>query len=281
MSLATATAGNDRSATRLAARAAELVLAAVIGVIAAQALWFALYGGAAQPIDVGAGQAGGASTDAGPRVDLAVLSQSGLFAAREAGPAPVVPDAPETRLNLTLRGVRTGADPQSGSAVIETPGAGQRALAVGMEIAPGVVLREIYPDRVIIDRRGARESLFLREEAARRAAGAPRPVAPAAPAAAPGSGLTAEDWIDGLRLEPVLEAGGLSGFRIGEGTSARLLQASGLQPGDVVTSLNGVALTNAEAVRSALTAFESTDTARFTVRRAEETLTLSVSLGAD
>lgn len=290
----------------LLARAAEIVLVVVIAILAAKAVWFAIYGAETLPgdMDVRANAARPVETI---HTDLSVLGETNLFRTRaDLADAPSNLSAPETRLNLTLRGVRTGTTPQSGSAVIEAPNIGQRTLAVGGEIAEGVTLEEIYPDRVIINRRGARESLFLREDTARRSLSlvqpasttpvsapdpAPKTPSRATPASDPMSRLTgtpnvelaseleAEDWIDGLRLSPSLQDGAMQGFQVRENTRLEVFQASGLLPGDIVTALNGVPLDSPDGAREAIELFLSADRAEFDVLRDGQTVTLSLPLG--
>lgn len=81
--------------------------------------------------------------------------------------------APETDLPIDLRGVLAGEDPKHGRAFIADAN-GERGYNVGQEVAPGVRLDAVYPDRVALDRGGAIEVLKLRN------AEAANPVAPAA-----------------------------------------------------------------------------------------------------
>lgn len=280
----------------IAARAVELALVALLAWIAAQLLWFAIYGTDALDLTVQAPAGVADPVQAGLDRPQAA---SGLFAAVE-GEANVVRAAPETRLNMTLRGVRSGADGAGGSAVIETPGQGQRSISVGGEIAPGVTLVEVESQRVIISRGGVRESLFLTEAAARRARQQPNPAAPTrqpAPGssaggafAQPASPLTGrpdpalaleldrEDWIDGLRLEPALEGGRMTGMRVREATRLEVLRASGLLPGDVIMRLNGEALTSADAAGRAIRSLERAEQIAVTVRRGGDEITLEAPL---
>lgn len=305
MSSAQATAspaGRDarlHRATRIAARVAEAGLVVIIAYLAASALWFVLYGDEARSmrLDVAAGE--GAAADVAR--DLSALADFTVFDARATTEDAPQATAPETRLNLVLRGVRTGASPMDGSAVIESPGQGQRALAAGMEIVEGVRLIEIHPDRVLIDRRGARETIYLRDEARRAAQVAsqrvPHPAAaPSGDAAGSTSGASAlsgepdvelaarldvEDWVDGLRLEPVLQGGALQGLRVRDNTRLEVLRASGLLPGDVIRSVNGVRLTGAEAARAVSQAFETADQARLEIERDGAAATLTIPLSRD
>lgn len=88
--------------------------------------------------------------------------------------------APETDLPIDLRGVLAGEDPKHGRAFIADAN-GERGYNVGQEVAPGVRLDAVYPDRVALDRGGAIEVLKLRNAEATHA------IAPAAGATrAPG-----------------------------------------------------------------------------------------------
>ncbi|MGJ3232713.1 MAG: type II secretion system protein N [Oceanicaulis sp.] len=286
-------AGRDarlQRAARLAARAAEIALVLVIAWLAAQALWFMLYGAEARRLEIAPGAAGPAG--AAEIRDLSGLESFTVFASRARGDAAPEEAAPETRLNLVLRGVRTGASPLDGSAVIEAPGQGQRALPAGAEIADGVRLVEIFPDRVIINRRGARETIYLREESRRAAAAAAAPRPAAAPGAAssraaPLSGepdlelaarLDTEDWVDGLRLEPVLDGGAMRGLRVRDNTRLEVLRAAGLQPGDVILSVNGVRLDGASAARAVAQSFETAGEVRLQIERAGAPVELVIPL---
>lgn len=300
MAITPSAVGASRSASsptrvvRWAARMTEIGLVAFLAFIAAQALWFLLYGDSVRPLDLDAG-AGAGGVEAARVSDLSSLSGAGLFAARGGVETQALQVVPETRLNLVLRGVRRGGDPRSGAAFIEVPGEGQRALGVGDEITDQVILEEIYDDRVIINRRGARESLFLSEEAARRAQSRAAPAASSAPApavqpageASPLSGepvlslareLDPEDWIEGLRLAPRLEQGLITGFRVRDSSHLDVLRAAGLRPGDIVTALNGERLNSPDAAARALALFETTDRIALTVLRDGESVQIDIPL---
>ena len=80
--------------------------------------------------------------------------------------------APETDLDLALRGIVAGDDPESGYAIIVADGR-QRAYGIGQAVSDGVRVRAVYPDRVVLVRDGNPETLRLRETtSAQRAAGA-------------------------------------------------------------------------------------------------------------
>lgn len=86
-------------------------------------------------------------------------------------------NAPETTLPIDLRGVLAGDNPKQGRAIIADD-SGERSVWVGREVAPGVVLDAVYPDRVALSRGGAIEVLKLRApQAAGGASSAPVPTA--------------------------------------------------------------------------------------------------------
>jgi general secretion pathway protein C len=67
--------------------------------------------------------------------------------------------APATQLNLTLLGSFVHADPERSSAIIRREGSEPQRYGVDSEIANGVRLSTVYPDRVELLRNGKRESL--------------------------------------------------------------------------------------------------------------------------
>lgn len=263
---------------------AELIAVAVLAVVLARAVWFVAYGGDAGRLDLDLAGAQAAPSAQQAGTDLSVLGRARLFAAREFADVSGLESAPETRLALTLHGVRRGSDPQSGSAIIESREAGQRTLPVGAEIAPDVTLEAIYPDRVIIDRQGVRESLYLREEGRRASllqpSGAASEAVGAAPAPAPepAPGLSQAGWVRGLRLERAEQGGTITGYAVLATSDPALLRAAGLEPGDIITSVNGRRLDRSVNTLEVLEELAESASASFTVLRAGEARTIEVNL---
>lgn len=67
--------------------------------------------------------------------------------------------APETQLRLTLKGVLLSAT--SPSAIIAAQNADEQAYVIGDAIPGGAVLREVYQEKVILERQGRFETLSL------------------------------------------------------------------------------------------------------------------------
>lgn len=217
----------------LGLRLLEFALLAALTYLVARLIWLIAFGASATDFERDPAAAG-AGSDGRPayQADLSRLRDSDLFADRRDARgvvAPVQAAVQETSLDLALRGIRRGASPQAGGAIIQTPDNRQRFFAVGQEILDGVTLEEVHVDHVLIRRRGIAESLYLRDEdPARRAA------ASSSAPAAPGRGTQ----IPGLfRAEPVREGDRLAGYRIADGNGA-MLSAMGLRNGDVITAID-------------------------------------------
>jgi general secretion pathway protein C len=218
---------------------ATLVLVVLLAAQLAALLWRAL----------GSGEEAGvpsAEIDVGtlPAVDLPAIVNAHLFGVAQHSGDPS--DVPATSANLTLAGTLAGPDPSTGWAIIGTTGQSARVYATGSSLPGGTKLVAVYPDRVILDRGGARESLVLP-----RLSGGAAPGAFAPPVAQ--GGMTPDDVVrqvlgqqaavnELLRPQPVFAGGQLRGFRVYPGRDRTQFARTGLQPGDLVMAINGAAL---------------------------------------
>ena len=215
--------------------------------------------------------------------------------------AAMLRDAPETTLSLSLRGTLADADPHGGIAVIADAQGVERAWRVGDEIAAGVVLEEVYADRVVLKHDGAQEILALtRDEANERVVPIPadqrgdkslRNTSPG-PATNPGAipifmppqlAHGALDWqktmdkIGGgdpaelarnVRIDPVISNGQIAGVRVSAANGdAALISRLGLQPSDVVTAVNGVPVDSVARGQQILESLRDANSVRVTVSR--------------
>lgn len=81
--------------------------------------------------------------------------------------------APVEAADLTLHGFRQDRRTGGGSAIISLSAGAQRSFGIGEVIAPGIVLKEVGPDHVLIIRAGVDERLVLKEFASTGPASAP------------------------------------------------------------------------------------------------------------
>jgi general secretion pathway protein C len=196
---------------------------------------------------------------------------------RLSGPAA---PAVVTSLNLKLYGVREDRASGRGSAIVGLPDGQQRSFAVGEEIVPGVTLTAVGFDNVTVSRGGAPEQLFLDQSApaalvgtggvqsggapaqatAPGAApsgimpppGTPLPIVTAPPPAPPPPPPREVDLTREVQFQPRVQNGRLTGVVVQPSGTGELFRGSGLQPGDVVTSLNGQRINSAEQARAAM-----------------------------
>lgn len=263
-------------ALRLSTRAAQgvsLVLVIVLGVLLARAIWFAVYGAAALSLDI---QAPTMGTDRGASAQTQLAGPAlGLFSDRLAGDVQGADiAAPESRLNIILRGVRVGATPQDGSAIIAMDSGRQRIVRVGGEISDGIEVEAIYADRLLINRRGSRETLYLRDRERREA----RESIARAPEPQPETVLSLESIRSGLDLSPVI-SGNQASFEIGPAADPGWLSQFGLQSGDRLMAINDAPLSAPDQVQRAL---EQPGSPRITLEREgrQMVVTLPAALSA-
>jgi len=161
--------------------------------------------------------------------------------------------APETKLRLELRGVVASGD-AFGAAIIADDAKVESYYRVGDQLPGNALLHEVYSDKVILDRGGKYETLSLPVERIASRGGAA--TANNANGVRRDSPQIQADLIKyrkmlqtnpqqlmGLmRATPVNRGGRQVGYRIAPGRDRSLLGKFGLRPGDIVTSINGIAL---------------------------------------
>lgn len=229
------------------------------------------------------------------------------------GNAPVRPGAAggaaASTLSLILRGTVAEGDPKAGLAVIAEAGNGERAYRAGEEVAPGATLAGVYPDRVVLLRDGAEEVLRLPRDVNLAPADVMRPTpetarsrsqpsSAAAPHASTTSGSAAQvgktptawqqtvthlrqnpnELMQRVQIVPVFEGGQLSGVRLSAGSDAALMQQIGLQPGDVVTQVNGQPIDSVARGQQILSSLGNASSVRVTVLRDGKPTDLTVGL---
>ena len=135
-------------------------------------------------------------------------------------------------LGLTLLGTRVDTVSGRGSAIIGGSDGVQSSYAVGDEISPGVRLVAVSFDAVTIDSGGRRESLFLDQSSGSA------PVTPE-------TGNTATNSVNQARLAadilvtPRLQGTAITGYVLSPKGSGTAFLGAGLQPGDVLVSVDG------------------------------------------
>ena len=195
------------------------------------------------------------SASATQPIDITRIMDSDLFGAVASEPVePVavsVLEAPETTLNLELKATVADTLKDSHGAAIIASGQEEKTYTVAdvIEGSGGAQLHAIYRDRVILNRTGRLETLRLPSE---YSVGAGTTVlrAPIAPMAAPTPSLrtvlsaNASRLTDVVQVAAHVEQGRMMGFRLNPGREAAQFESLGFQPGDVVTEINGTAMSD-------------------------------------
>jgi general secretion pathway protein C len=181
--------------------------------------------------------------------DLRALLDTNLFgqAARFSEPTQTpVTAIPTSTLDLTLTGV-VAAEAES-LALIRVNKDPETPFAIGDQIAHGVTLRAVYPDRAIIQRRELTEALLLEDKSAGLGDAAAVP-APSSAGAINSTGDNSfrvnRDFVaDQLRNPDIFRqalivpnAGG--GFLVRQIQPGSLYEKLGLKVGDVIRKVNG------------------------------------------
>lgn len=157
---------------------------------------------------------------------------------------------------LRLFGVRAGAG-GGGSAILGLPDGTQLSVGVGEEVLPGLVLRAVAEDHVTVARGSSVSRIDFGEVPVGAASVPPPPstpqvVAPPRPAPAPAASEAAV--IDPARLmaeaglRPRMQGLSVKGFTVTARGQSADLEAAGLQAGDVILSVNGIALDGPSAI---------------------------------
>lgn len=174
--------------------------------------------------------------------------------------APVIQDAPKTRLNLILVGAVSSSVAKSSLAVIANNGS-QETYGIGEKIeGTQAKLKNVFIDRIIIDNAGRDETLMLEGIEYKKVLPAANKRASNAMVSEIGNNpapsgneiesIRAEVLADPqkilqyIRLSQVKKDGKLIGYRIRPGKQRALFDSAGLKNGDIATSLNGEDLTD-------------------------------------
>jgi len=183
-----------------------------------------------------------------------------------------------TSLNLTLHGVRADRASGRGSAIIGLPDGTQNSYAVGDEIVPGARLYAVGFDSVTIRRNGSDETLVLDQSTALPAAPTVAVGGQADPFAAirAGGAVASSSLIADIDAEPRLSAGRIDGFVLKPGSSGRAFADAGLQPGDVLLSVEGRKVGSGAGIEQLATGGKPI---AVEVERAGKRLTLTVGRG--
>ena len=147
-------------------------------------------------------------------------------------------DVPPTSLSLRLYGIRYSNSGQLDAAILGFDPNNQRIYKTNEVIADDIILEFIEPERVVISRRGIRESVTFDSDTV---------LSPEITKALANSskGIKVEDINSSalsqmISFQPYFSNGTLKGYQIYPRNQSKLFDSSGLKSGDVLVAVNGL-----------------------------------------
>ncbi len=191
--------------------------------------------------------------------------------------------APETRLNLVLKGVFAAIPMDNASAIIARGKKGKEDIyGIGDKLPGGVTIREIHPEHVILERQGQLETLRMPKVSS---------IGKLTNTAATKSTKTSalSSMRQNIMKSPtsfaeyalpiiVRENGKQIGYRLQPQKKGNVLAEMGLKPSDVITSVNGVPLDNPQNSIGALRKLTTAREVNITVKRNGVEVPLNIQL---
>lgn len=230
----------------------------------------------------------------GQQIDEQRLARLHLFGVADKVPlvktqvkAPV--DAPDTRLQLTLRGLFASSDKKSARAIVADPRGKEEIYSVGDPLPGSARLSEVFADRIILERSGNFETLRLPRESidvssnnSLRPSSLPRGTSQDSAAAfqkyRSEIKRNPSTFLNYVRATPARQDGKFIGFRLQAGREPGALKELGLQPGDIVTAINGVDIDSPAKGMKAMQALGEGSSVSVTLLRRNEEVSMNLSL---
>jgi general secretion pathway protein C len=202
-------------------------------------------------------------------IDVQTIVNAHLFGVPQVEQAST--DAPQTQMNLVLSAVFASSDPKRGLAIIGESAQSAKVYTVGATVRAGTRLHEVYSDRVILDRNGQLEALMLpKQNTAALAINRPAPVTANAQFADNLRRIAESNpsaFAEVLRPQPVFANGVQRGYRVYPGRNRQQFAKLGLQPGDLVLSINGTPLDDPQRGLEVFNTLSASDRVSVTIER--------------
>jgi len=219
------------------------------------------------------------------------LTSANIFGVSEKAVSQKQTKAPETKLNLTLKGVLAAKPMERASAIIAQGKSGKEDIySVGDRVPGGVLIKEIHPEYVVLERNGQLETLKLQKisgvagfESTRES----RDAGGRSSNLSPGAALkeirgdilkNPTSFGDYALLVLVKENGKQIGYRLKPQKKGELLSELGIESNDVITEINGVKLDKPENGISALRKLSTAKDLNIVVKRNGTEVPLNITL---
>jgi general secretion pathway protein C len=213
-------------------------------------------------------------------VNVQTIVDAHLFGVQQAAVADAS-SAPQTQMNLVLAGTWASDDPSKGFAFIGESANAARMYGVGKAVRPGTVVHSVFADRVILDSNGKLEALVLPRSAnlPQIARPAPRPTTnPVTENLRRMAETNPAAFSEIVRPQPVFANGVQRGYRVYPGRNRQQFAKLGLQPGDLVLSINGTPLDDPQRGMEIFNTMGASDRVTVTVERNGQPQELSLNM---
>jgi type II secretion system protein C len=190
-------------------------------------------------------------------------------------------------LPLVLVGTIPGRHANEGTAMIGTDARNAQTYLAGAILHNGTRLAEVHRDRVVLTRDKRRAVLYLQNRGPNQGKAQPDPLLMVGGSPPQMASITSpppssiDSVSDYVRTVPVYEGDIITGFQVFPGARKSVFSKWGLRPGDVVTSLDGAALVDADQTQQLLSALGEGAAISASVRRDDGSVAHVTLNGAD
>jgi len=276
---------------RLLPPVVSLLLVIVVAWQVARTIWMLVPGATGNVVALPKSQSGSPAA-ATISADVSAIAGAHIFGVADADQSelavPTEDDnlAETKRMNLTLNGTVASDIPRYSIAIISDGGNDQKVYTIGDAVDTVASLHAVYADRVVLNEKGVLTSLKLPQEfkdapasRARRATTTTRQSLAKSQSiqAVVTNNLT--KLTDVIRPTAYRVEGQQVGFRVYPGRDRRQFTALGLRPGDIITDIDGQALSDASQAMKIFQSLGTAEQVTVTIERngQPETLTLNTS----
>jgi len=219
------------------------------------------------------------------------LTAANIFGVSDSAITQKQSDVPETRLNLTLKGVLAATPMKMASAIIAQGKNGKEEIyGIGDKMPGGVIIKEIYPEHVVLERGGRLETLKLQKisgvgnlRSSNRSYSSSSRYSQGSPEAALKqirSNILKNPTSFGDYALPVMvrKNGRQVGYRLQPQSKGQLLSELGIEKNDVITQINGIKLDKPQNGIKALRKLSTAKNLNIVVKRNGAEIPLNISL---
>ena len=180
---------------------------------------------------------------------------------------PDLEELSESDLSITLLGTFLNKNTQASSAIVSVDGDLPRIVKSNSEITSNVIIKKIFPDRAVISNRGQLEVIKLSDYASMDGAVATKASYQGDTTGKPDDNATRtpkQKTLEKYGLEPVSE--GATGYKVTE-DAKDLIEKFGLNPGDIILSVNGYPVGDNSSDTLAVKSFQGSGSASVVINQ--------------